>query len=234
MNLFGYTINFDTLLARMIYRWRAQTIGATLLLVALIGLGSGVIPPFWNGHAHLVITTAPGATVQVDGRVWPFSIYAGHHTIRAVTAEGQGAWADATIRANETLTLTRPIGLPRPRERALRPAARGTDIEQVWWADGAWRVLSAPNAQPSAANTHGDGPTPTPPPGQTVAVGAQGVERLSTLDAYAGLADQLPVKEQLVEAVYGPERAAFGNEHLGSIEIHGWSARSLTIPISAP
>src|SRR5262245_284059 len=206
MNLFGYTINFDTLLARMIYRWRAQTIGATLLLIALIGLGSGLIPPFWKGHARLVITTAPGATVQVDGRVWPFPLYAGHHTIRAVTAEGQGAWADVTIHANEILTLTLPTGLPRPRERALPPAAPGTHIEQVWWADGAWRVLSAPNAQPSAANARGDGPTPTLPPGQTVAVGAQGVERLSTLDAYAGLADQVHINEQLIEAVYSPQR----------------------------
>jgi hypothetical protein len=234
MNLFGYTIYFDALLARIVYRWRVQSIVSTLLLIALCGLGSGLIPPFWNGHAALVITAAPGATIQVDGHAWPFPLYAGQHSIRAIIADGRGAWANVTIRANETLTITLPAGLPQPRERALPPSAPGTHIEQVWWADGAWRVLSAPNISTPATNARADGPTPTPPPGQTVAVGPQGVERLSTLDAYAGLADQVHIKETLVVAVYRPERAAaYSGARQGSIEVRGWDTVAQTFPISA-
>ena len=237
LNIGSYRINFDALLARIIYRWRLQAIIVMLLLIALIGLGSGLIPPFWNGRAALVIVAAPGATVQIDGRTWPRPVYAGWHTILATLPDGRGPWADIELHASQALTLTLPAGLPDPRERSLPPAAPGTHIDQVWWADGAWRVTSVQDPPPSPKDNRSQqaGPTPTPQPGQTVAVSAQSVERLATLDAYAGLADQVHVNHELVEAVYrtNPNRG-FSDQSIGSIEVRGWGAVMQTIPISAP
>src|SRR5207302_1582719 len=110
------------------------------------------------------------------------------------------AWADVELSAGAILSLTLPPGLPEPRERALPSAAPGTHIDQVWWADDAWRVLSVPDPPPTPDARHQTIATPTPQPGQTVAVGAQRVERLATLDAYAGLADQVHAGGQLREA----------------------------------
>jgi hypothetical protein len=244
MNIGPYRINLDALLARIVYRWRAQAIGAVLLLLALLGLGSGLIPPFWKGRANLTIVAVPGASVSIDGRSWPRPVYAGAHTVLATLPDGRGVWADIELRAGSAVTLTLPVGLSKPRERELPPAAPGTHIEQVWWADGAWRVVSVPNSQPTSESGRGQdySPIPTPQPGQTVAVRARGVERLATLDAYAGLADQLHVSAEphgntpmLVEAVYRPTRAPrYGDEAIGTIEVRGWGATMQTLPISAP
>ena len=96
----------DALVARLIYRWRLQAIGRVLLLIALIGLGSGLIPPFWKGRAALAIVTAPGAAVRIDGRDWPRPLYAGQHAIRSTLPDGRGAWADITLHSSQALTLT--------------------------------------------------------------------------------------------------------------------------------
>jgi hypothetical protein len=237
MMLFGYTIHFDALLARVIYRWRLQTISVVMLLVVLIGFGSGLIPTFWKGRVQLTIAAAPGATLQIDGRSWPHPIYAGQHTILATMPDGRGTWATIDLQASQALTLTLPTGLPDPRERALPPAAPGMHIDQVWWADGAWRVSSVQNPLPDPAGTRrrNDEPTPTPQPGQTVAVSPQSIERLATLDAYAGLADQVHIKGQLIEAVYRlNQNRGFGDQSLGAIEIRGWASVAQTISISAP
>jgi len=153
MNIRGYRINFDALLARIVYRWRLQTLAVALLLIAIIGFGSGLIPPFWNGRATLAIVAAPGASVQFDGRTWPQPVYAGQHTILASLPDGRGTWADITLRASQALTLTMPVGLPEPRERSLPSAAPGTHIDQVWWADHAWRVTSAQDPPPPPKDT---------------------------------------------------------------------------------
>jgi len=60
------------------------------------------------------------------------------------------------------------------------------------------------------------------------------VERLATLDAYAGLADQVHRNDQLIEAVYraDPNRG-LSDQSSGSIEVRGWGSQQ-TIPISAP
>jgi hypothetical protein len=237
-----YRINFDALLARIIYRWRLQTIGVALLLIALVGFGSSLIPPFWKGHADLTIAAAPGATVQIDGRTWPRPIYAGQHTILATMPDGRGAWADIALQAGQALTLTLPVGLMEPRVRALPSAAPGTHIDQVWWADGAWRVASVQNPLPEPDDQpRHDEPTPTPQPGQTVAVTQSNVERLATLDAYAGLADQVHVigahggAPRLIEAVYrANQNRGLSDQPSGSIEVRGWGSSMQTIPISAP
>jgi hypothetical protein len=237
MNIRDYRINFDALLARIVYLWRLQTITITLLLIAIIGFGSGLIPPFWNGRATLVILAASGANVQIDGRSWPHPVYAGQHTILANLPDGRRAWADITLRASQALTLTMPAGLPEPRERSLPPAAPGTHIDPVWWADGAWRVTSVYDPPPPLKDTRYQqtGPTPTPQPEQTVAVSDRSVERLATLDAYAGLADQVHIADQLMEAVYrtNPNRG-FSDQSDGNIEVRGWRSAMSTLPISAP
>ena len=148
--------------------------------------------------------------------------------------DGRRAWADIELRAGQALTLTLPTGLATPRERSLPAAAPGTHIEQVWWADGTWRVVSVPH-QPSEAEAEPEQPTPTPSPGQTIAVGRQSVERLTTLDAYVGLADQAHRNSQLLEAIYRPNlNQGFGGQTLGTIEVRGWSSIVQTLPISAP
>jgi len=221
----------------MIYRWRLHAIAVALLLIAIIGFGSGLIPPLWNGRATLAIVAAPGATVQIDGRTWPRPVYAGQHTILASLPNGRRAWADITLPASQALTLTMPAGLGEPRERSLPPAAPGTHIDSVWWADGAWRVTSVYDPPPptKATRYQQTGPTPTPQSGQTVAVSDRSVERLATLDAYAGLADQVHVDGQLLEAVYRPNpKGGFSDQSSGSIEVRGWRSAMSTLPISAP
>src|SRR5689334_4793070 len=98
MNLAGYRINLDALLARLLYPWRYRAIAALLLLVALGGLGSGLIPPLWKGRADVTIAAPPGATILVDGRSWPRPIYAGTHHILATLPDGRGTWADIVVR----------------------------------------------------------------------------------------------------------------------------------------
>lgn len=237
MNFGCYCFNFDALLARIIYRWRLQAIAIAILLIALVGLGSGLIPPFWKGRADLAIATAPGAMVQIDGRSWPRQVYAGQHRLLATMPDGRASWADITLMANQALTLTLPAGLPDPRERALPPAVPGTHIDQVWWADGAWRVSSVqdPLPDPQDQQRHNDAPTPPPQIGQTIAVTRSNVERLATLDAYAGLADQVHRNGQPIEAVYRlNQNRGFQDQSLGDIEVRGWGNTTQTIPISAP
>ena len=236
LNVGRYQINLDALLARIVYRWRLQATALALLLVGAVGVATGIIPPFWKGRAGLAVLAAPGATVQLDGQPWPRAVYTGEHTLLASLPDGRNSWAHITLRASQALTLTLPAGLSAPIERSLPPAAPGTHIEHVWWADDAWRVLSVqdPPATLQDSRAQPAGVTATALPGQTVAVSAQGMERLPTLDAYAGLADQVHVNHRLVEAVYraNPEHG-FSNLSTGSIELRGWGAAQ-TFPISAP
>jgi hypothetical protein len=180
---------------------------------------------------------------MIDGQPWPHPVYAGRHSVGSRMPDGSGAWADIDVVANQVLTLTLPLGLMEPRERALPPAAPGTHIDQVWWADGAWRVVSIqdPPSQTSEQRRPSDEPTPTSRPGQTVAVARSNVERMATLDAYAGLADQVHVggasgdAAHLIEAVYRANSGhGFTDMSLGSIEVRGWGAAEQTLSISAP
>ena len=131
MSLGSYRINIDALVARIIYRWRGRSIVGSLLLLAAVGLWVGVIPPFWKGRADLTIVAPRAATITVDGQPWPHPIYTGRHSVQTTLPDGRGAWADIQLLANQALTLTLPLGLMEPRERALPPAAPGTHIDQV-------------------------------------------------------------------------------------------------------
>jgi hypothetical protein len=132
MNIAGYRINFDALLARLVYRWRYQTLAGLVLLLILGGVLSGVIPPFWNGRAELTILAVPEATVLVDGRAWPRPIYAGAHHLQATMLDGRSAWADIALQSGAALTVTLPAGLPTPIDCSVPAAAPGTPIDQVW------------------------------------------------------------------------------------------------------
>jgi len=227
----NYRINLDALLARIVYRWRWRIAIATLLLAGLAALAAGVVPPVWRGEATLVVRAAPEASILVDGRPWPRQLYAGRHTVSAQLPDGRRAWAQVELRSGETLQLDLPSGLPTPQVRQLPASAPNMEVAQVWRSDGAWRVLNSPRLDDLAVT-----PTPadaqaTPQPVQTVAFGLRGAERLTTIDAYGGLADQLHLEGRLLEAVYRPaqdsrERAA------GSLEVRGWGGEHVTIPIS--
>jgi hypothetical protein len=237
MHVAGYRINMDALLARLIYPWRYRALATIFALLLLSGLGSGLIPPFWQGRTELTISATPGASVLVDGRRWPRPIYAGAHQILATLPDGRRSWADVALHASESLTLTLPAGLAEPRARTIPPAAPGMHIDQVWWADRAWRVRNMPDlpSEPPDSRRPSADPTPQPQPGQTIAISAHNVERLATLDAYAGLADQVHVGSQLYEALYHPNtQSGFGEQSIGAISVRGWADIMSTFPISLP
>jgi len=237
MHIAGYRLNMDALLARLIYPWRYRALAALFALLLLSGLASGLIPPFWQGRMELTITATPGASVLVDGRPWPRPIYAGARQILATLPDGRRSWADVTLHTSAALTLTLPSGLLTPRERPVPPAAPGMHVEQVWWADGAWRVRSLPDLPSELPDSHRTSAEPTPPPqpGQTIAISAHNVERLATLDAYAGLADQVHVGGQLHEALYHPNtQSSYRDRSVGAITVRGWANPLSTFPISLP
>ncbi len=234
MIIAGYRLNFDALLARLIYRWHRQTLLCLLLLAIGSGLASGLIPPFWHGRATLAVYAATGATILVDGEPWPCSapacgLYAGQRRVTAELPDGRRSWADLTLRAGDVFTITLPAGLDPPHERLLPPAAPGMRIQSVWRADNAWRVVSMPQEISIEQSPDRNIPTPTPASGQMLSVGGRRTERLTTIDAYAGLADQLHLNGTLFEALYRP------TEHSkGIIEIRGWGPALATLPISNP
>jgi hypothetical protein len=225
-------INFDALLARIVYVWRWQAIAGTFLLLVAAILASGLIPPIWRGEATLAVSAPAGATLTLDRRPWPATIYAGAYTVAATLPDGRSASARVVLGPGERLDLALPAGLPPPRARPLPPPAPGMRVEQVWWADGGWRIRSAPILTSTAEPDPGAA-TPTPAPAQTVALGPLGTERLSTLDAYAGLADQLRVEDRLLEAVHRPAPpSGFATDAPGSVEVRGWPGGRTTVPLS--
>ena len=159
------------------------------------------------------------------------------HQILATLPDGRRSWADVALHASETLTLTLPAGFSAPHERLIPPAAPGMHIDHVWWADGAWRVRSVPDLphEPPDSQRPSIEPTPQPQSGQTIAIRAHNVERLATLDAYAGLAEQVHVGSQLREALYQPNaHNGFGDQSVGAITVRGWAGTPSTFPISMP
>src|SRR5258706_5928829 len=101
MQIGAYRINLDALLARIIYRWRFRALGVVLLLSALFGVGSGLIPPLWKGRAELTLAAAPSAIVLLDGQRWPRPVYAGRHTIQAALPDGRRSWAGIDLQAGQ-------------------------------------------------------------------------------------------------------------------------------------
>jgi hypothetical protein len=232
MRLAGYQLNLDALLARIIFRWRWQATLGSAAVLALVGIGIGLVPPFWRGTAMLSIDAPAAAVVTVDGTPWRHQLYAGDHRVVAALPDGRTSWADVSLAAGQALTLTLPAGLPAPRVRALPPPAPGFTPQAIWWADGAWRVRSEPLPIPTReSETQRIDPTPTVEAGQTVAIRMQGTERLSTLDAYAGLADQVHVNDRLIEAVFLPDQRG---DAIGVVAVRGWGAEEVQIPLSAP
>lgn len=238
MFIAGYQINLDALLARIMYRWHIAIMLGMLAVGALSGFASGIIPPFWRDPATLGVIADPAAVITVDGRPWPRPLYAGDHHIIATLPDGRASWADVTLAASETLTITMPAGLPTPRVQALPPAAPGMVIAQVWRSGDSWRVQSAQAPAPVTANDDGTRMQPTPAATvmpSLIAVNPRGMERLTTIDAYGGLADQLTTPARTVEAVFVPnQQAGYGDRSIGTVEVRGWPAASAAITLTHP
>ncbi len=232
MILLRYRVNSRALLARVVYRWHWQVLLSVVALTAGCAIASGLIPPVWRGAAALTVVAASGATVTVDNRSWPFTLYAGEHTVAATLPDGRVSWTTVELKAGQALTLTLPRGLATPRVRQIPPAAPGTTISSIGWADGAWRVHSSalPElGQNSGTARTGDEHVPVMP-AQTVAITAEGLEPLATLDAYGGRADHVQVNGTRREAVYRADTAR-GRTN-GVLHVRGWSDTTETIGLS--
>ncbi len=232
MTWVGYRLNWRALLARIIYRWHWRVLLVVSLLLGATGMFTGLIPPFWRGTVSMVVIAAPGAAVTVDDQVWPFPLYAGRHRVMAALPDGRASWTAVDLQAGQPITLTLPPGLPTPRVRPIPPAAPGTTINSITWADGAWRVQSsAASARTVETQRASMAPQPElPMPAQTVAITADGLQPLPTLDAYGGRADEVTVNGTRYEAVYrGDDRRGRAG---GVLEIRGWDDVPLTVPLS--
>lgn len=232
MTWVGYRLNGRALLARIIYRWHWRVLLPLLLLLGGVAVFAGLIPPFWRGRVSMVVLGAPGAAITVNDRTWPFPLYAGEHTVRAGLPDGRASWTTVDLQAGQPLTLTLPPGLPTPRVRPIPPAAPGTAITSITWADGAWRVQSSGvSARTVEAQRVGVAAQPLVPlSAQTVAITADGLEPLPTLDAYGGRADEVTVNGTRYEAVYrADERSSRAG---GVLEIRGWDDAPRTVPLS--
>ncbi|NWG20223.1 MAG: hypothetical protein HXY39_07825 [Chloroflexi bacterium] len=218
MIIADHRINMDALLARIVFRWHWKIVACMLALLALFGLASGTIPPFWRGRATLHIQSPPEALITVDGRHWPVDLYAGDHTIVAALPDGRRSWVNLTLGASETREVVLPPGLPAPREQQLPAAAPGMHIDMIWRADGAWRLQSAAMPLPEDDGSEEAGIVAAT---QTVAISARGIERLTTIDAYRGLADMIHAGSTRYEAVYEPHRP--GMQSGGQVLVHGWN-----------
>ncbi len=232
MTWVGYRLNGRALLARIIYRWHWRVLMMLSLLLGVTGVFTGLIPPFLRGTVSMVVIAAPGAAITVDDRAWPFPLYAGEHTVRAALPDGRASWTTVDLQAGQPLTLTLPSGLPTPRVRPILPAAPGTAVSAISWADGAWRVQSSAvgssTVEPQRVGVGGQPALPLP--AQTVAITADGLEPLPTLDAYGGRADEVTVNGTRYEAVYrGDERRGRAT---GVLEIRGWDDTPFTVPLS--
>lgn len=218
----GYRINLDALLARIVYRWHWKIVVAVLIAGVLIGIAGGCIPPVWRGRAALIIQTAPGASIEVDGRSWTGDLYAGTHTVAATLPDGRRSWVRLTLRSGETVTLSLPPGLPAPRVRRMPSAAPGMPVVAIWRAGDSWRVQSV--ASPPTENRENDA-EPRDLATQTIAISSRGVERLMTIDAYRGRADVLTIGSVRYEAVYEPAQPGSWQE--SQVVVRGWD-RAIT------
>lgn len=229
MSFLNYRIHWDALFARIVYRWFWQTALVVLLAGSLFSLVSGIIPPVWRGKATMNIT-APDAQVLVDGQAWPREIYAGSHTVTARWTDGRVAWTSVEIAADGSQDIALQPGLLTPRVRAIPAAGPGLKVDRIWRADGAWRVVSVPNIVASANTNQQASVRPTALPGQTVAIKPQGLERMSTIDAYKGIADEIHSGDTLIRAWFAAGASA--NDTRGTVVVQGWTTSETTIPVS--
>jgi hypothetical protein len=224
MMLLPFRFNSRALLARVVYRWHWKLL---LLVVALLGgcgLLSGAVPPVWRGPVALHIEADPEATITVDGRAWPFTLYNGTHTIVAKVPDGRVAWTTLDLQATKPITLTLPPGLPEPLVRRVPPAAS--------WADGAWRVQSGAVASTTehAQRSRVPGQAAPSEPTHTAALTIDSLQPLPTLDAYGGRADQVQVAGSRYEAMYRADEQS--SRATGVLEIRGWGDAPETVALS--
>ncbi|MCS6841936.1 MAG: hypothetical protein NZ699_01790 [Roseiflexus sp.] len=224
MIIAGYRINLDALLARVVYRWHWKIALAVVAAGALIGIASGVIPPFWRGRANLQVRAAPEARITIDGRPWSGDVYAGEHTVAATLPDGRRSWVRLTLQPGETVALDLPPGLLLPKTHRVPSAAPGMRLTAIWRAGDSWRVQSVapPPVETSAKDAGEDMPAT-----HTIAIGTSGIERLTTIDAYRGRADVLTVDGTRYEAAYEPAQP--GSRQESRIIVRGWEHMTVTV-----
>ena len=215
MAIGGWQINWDALLARIVYRWSGRTLLGMLLLCAVAAIASGAVPPVWRGEAQLELTGPPLARLEVDGKPWPHTLYAGSHIATATLPDGRGSSVEFGLARGERASVALPAGLGHPRVRQLTANGPDSTVVRAGFAGGTWRLQS----------THGDDPEAGV---QTVALDSDGLEPISLLDAYGGLADVLRVGDQEYRALYQPKTDRAG----GSLEVHGWNGGIQTFVVS--
>lgn len=227
-----YVLNLRALGARLIYRWRGRTLATLAALGLALGLALGWIPPIWRGQATLQVTAPPGATIWLDGRPWHGGpLYAGTHVLASHLPDGRRSEVTLTLAAGATRAVQLPPG-QRPRQRRLGAAAPGLQLSQIWWADGAWRVQSAP--APVSDGTRAAAAASPPPvpagPVQTLALGPRGGEPLAVIDAHGGVADQLHAQGRLIQIT--PGQATSGAAAMPAVVVQGWRDTPQTVPVS--
>lgn len=205
MVIAGWRINFDALLARMVYRWSGRTLMVMLAACATVALLAGAVPPVWRGEAQLRLNGHPEARLEVDGKPWPHQLYAGTHVAVATLPDGRRSSVEFVVRRGETATITLPPGLAKPRVRALPPDGPESTVFRASFVDGTWRVQSRRSDDVDAAV-------------QTVALRSGGLEPLSLLDAYGGRADTVTAGSRSYSALYRPA----ANGSAGALEVRGW------------
>jgi hypothetical protein len=239
MTIGRYRVDGEALLGRIIFCWHWKLALASIVLLGLGGVLSGAIPPVWRGEAFLTVQADPQATILVDGKAWPFPVYAGRHRIEARYADGRRSWTQVVLKPQEERLVALPQAAHPPRVRTLPPPAPGSVIKRIWWADNGWRVQSGPSsAEPSpspGAMAYGEEPVAVLPE-QTVAFTSTGLEPLSTLDAYGGKADVLQHDGRRLEAVFRADTTgmALGSTQVrgGILEVRNWRSGHVTVPVS--
>lgn len=224
MIIAGYRINVDALLARIIYRWHWKIAVAVLTVGSLIGIAGGAIPPFWRGRVELSVQAAPQARITINGNPWTGEIYAGTYTVAATLPDGRRSWVRLTLQSGETVSLSLPAGLLVPQIRQIPSAMPGMRIAAIWRAGDSWRVQSITPLPLDAEAKDNDEAMQTT---QTLAIGASGIERLTTIDAYRGCADVLVVDNVRYEAVYEPAQP--GGRRESQIVVYGWEPMTTTV-----
>jgi len=224
MTVGKWTIHWDALLARIVFRWHRRIAISTAAAAAVIAVASGLIPPVWRGRAHLVVHAPPAAVVRLDGRPVAPTLYAGRHTVSATLPDGRTSWAEVQLTSGVTTTLELPPGLAPIEVRPLPPAAPGTAITRVSHVAGAWRIQSS-----AVAVAADDGSSETVlQDAQTVALTADGLEPLATIDAFGGRADVLRTADSSLEAV----TRRMHDTQTPLVSVSGWTDLDVTVPIT--
>lgn len=185
-----YRIHLDALLARVLYRWRVETIiAATALLLIIVGpraveVAFDVARP----TAEVTIVAPDGATVWVDGTPWDGTMRVGAHVIEARRGD-QTTSRSVIITDTSPVTITLPDPWPSPivNEAAL---PTGASLIRVQMTAAGVRLDYQVEPPPSDGGAAASSAAPRPRRVVMVATNDRRVEPFVTGSAYDGLYDE--------------------------------------------